>query len=282
MKILSFLAMIGLSAAALAQAPVAEEGAITLRFKDGRTVATSAVRLQGRTVMAAVTAGGVKGEIGYPLDAIASVDFPKPPQLKAAADLLAQNKAAEALGQIAPVVLEFAPLQRIPGNWWAQAALMKLDALTALGREPAAQPLIDELVRSPLDPETMLAVRIQQAAGWAGKGDHAKAAAAYDAVIAETQNPAVLARAWLNKGHSLLAQRQWEPALFAFLHVPVFFPDQTRLVPAALLGSARALAGLGDKAAAEERLRELVDFHPKSPEAAAARTELEKLQKQQT
>lgn len=259
---------------------VSAQAELAISFKDGRSATAPSVRLQGRTLMAAVAGG--KGEVGYPLETVAKVDFPEPPQIKAAAALLAQAKAAEALAQIAPVVAEAAPLKDVPGNWWAPAALVQLDAFLALDRKAEIAPLLDALSRAPLAPGAMLSIRLRQAAALAHQGDQGKALAAYEGVIAQSEDPSVTARAWLGKGRILLAQRKWEAAAFACLRIPVFYPEQKDLLPAALLASARALSGLGDKGAAEEQLRALLETCPASPEAAEARAELQRIQNQQT
>jgi TolA-binding protein len=261
------------------QRTLAADVAVTLYLKDGRTVSAPSVRVTGNTLMASVVDNGIKGEIGYPLDTVTKADFPQPPQFQACKDLLAQNKAAEALREIAPVLDGFYPLRNVPGNWWAQAALIKINALDALGREKDAQPLLDSLAGAPLDPVTMQSVRLQQAAGWARNGQYDKAVAVYDSTLSGTRDSSMLAQAWVLKGQSLLAQKKWEPAVLAFLHVPVFYPDQKLFMPAALLGSARALTGLDAFGAAKERLGQLVESYPASPEAAAARIELERLNK---
>lgn len=286
MKRLLIVVFVAVGLGTAGAAPQAPSGStnpgLTLTLKDGRTFATSAVRLQGRTLMAAITTNGVNGEIGYAMDTIAKVDFPKPPQLQTATDLLAQNKPAVALEQLTPIVNYFLPLREIPGNFWAEAALLKLNALILLGRDSEVGPLIEDLARSPLDRETMQLVRVQQAAAWGRQGEYEKSLAGCDGVIRESNKPDILAQAWLQKGHDLFAQRKWEPALLAYLHIPVFYPNQKLLMPSALLGSALALTALDDVAAAEERLQEVIASYPSSPEALKAKAELEKLKKRQT
>jgi len=248
--------------------------ALTITFNDGHTATAPSVRLQGRTLMAAVENG--TGEIGYPLDGIAWVDSPEPPQLQTAVDLLASNKPAEALVRIAPALAEAAAVKDVPGNRWARLALLQADTLFAVGREAESLPVLDALAGSQLDPETILSVQVRQAAALARKGDGAKALSAYDSIIGRSRDPSVLARAWLGKGQILLAQRKWEPAVFASLRLPVFYPGQKTLVPAALLVAGKALAEIGDKAAADQQLQEILSGFPGSPEAAQARAEIEK------
>ena len=86
-----------------------------------------------------------------------------------------------------------------------------------------------------------------------------------------------LAPAWVQIGAARLCQREFKPALLAYLHVPIYTPDRARLMPAALLGSARAYLGLEDKHRAEDTLNELLTTYPAAPEASEARQQLQKL-----
>ena len=277
---LTFLiAAAGLVAATAQQPAVSDavEPMLTIVFKDGRKVPTSAVRLQGGTLMTVVTDKGIKGEIGYPMDAVQKVDFPKPAQLQTASSLLAGNKPVDAIAQIEPVLKSYYPLRAIPGNWWPQLALLRLNAMILTGRGSEVRPLISELARSAADGETMQAIRVEEAAAWLREGLSEKAVEQLESVIRETSRPDIAARAWVETGNGLSSLKRWEPALLAYLHVPVFYPAQKSFQPAALLGSARSLVGIEDAASAKDRLQELIDHYPTSPEAASARTEHDKL-----
>lgn len=279
MKCLLYAVLMLLSGwSACAQTPAASTG-VTIILKDGKSIAASSLRRSGDNLMAKVQVGNGMGEIGYPVGNVARVTFPEPSELKIAASLLTQNKPSEALTQLAPVIAYYNPFRDVPGSWWSQAALLKLQALLALGRDKETEQLIGELASVSSDPESARMAKVQQAAAWTRKGEHDKALPVYDAVIKESKDHAVLSQAWLNKGHSLLAQKEYEPALLAYLHVPVFYPEQNLLVPAAMLGSGRALIGLDDRAEAETRLEELITRYPNSAEAAAAKTEIDKLKK---
>ena len=84
------------------------------------------------------------------------------------------------------------------------------------------------------------------------KDEYDKALQLCDTVIKESTKAEVLAEAWVHKGDALLAQRQWDDAVLAYLHVPVFYEEEKRWMPPALLGSARAFRGLEDLERGEE------------------------------
>jgi len=257
------------------QAPQAT--GINIVFKDGRTVAAAALRRSAENVMATVQIGTGMGEIGYPAVSIAQIDFPEPPQIKAAASLLAQGKAGDALAPLEAVVTYYDPFKGIAGNWWAQAVRLKLKALTALHRDEDAEALADTIAKGTSDPADARMAKILHAEGFARKGDHDKAIARYDEVIAQGGSADVLARAWLSKGQSLLATKEYDSALLALLRLPVFYPDEKSLMPQAMLASAHAYVGVDDQAGAEKALKDLIEQFPSSPESAGAKAQLEKL-----
>jgi tetratricopeptide (TPR) repeat protein len=261
-------------------------------LKDGKVVPTKGLRRQGDTIMATVeipapAAAGEKpaqartGEVGYPLAQIAKLDFPEPAQLRTVPELIVAGKAPEALVQIEPVVRFYESFRDAPGSWWGEAALLKVEALLALGNFKDADPLIDSLARSVSDPETVRAVKVFVAAGMTRRGEHAKAVAVFEQVMKEATKPQTLATAAVNKGQSHLALKQYEPALLAFLQIPVFYPGQKLLVPQAMLGSAKAYYGLEDLPHAKSTLDELLKDYAAAPQAAEAKRELEKVTKRE-
>ncbi len=251
----------------------------TITLKTGQTVETKGLRVNGDTVMSSVQVGNSHGEVGYQLAAIARIDFPEPPQLKTAAALLSQGTPAKALADIAPVVKYYEPFRNISGNFWAQAALLKISALAAIGLDKEAESLGEEIRKNTTDPETARAAQLQVVAGLLKKEDYKKALEICDSVIKESAKSDVLAEAYVRKGDALLAQRNWDSAVITYLHVPVFYENEKRWMPPALLGSARAFRGLSDLDRAKKSLNDLTAQFPKSAQAEIAREELKKLPK---
>jgi tetratricopeptide (TPR) repeat protein len=248
-------------------------------LKTGQTIETKGVRVSGDVVMGKVQVGSSGGEVGYQISTIAKIDFPEPPQLKTTEALLAQGQPAKALADIGPVVKYYEPFRGVPGNWWAQAALLKVSALGAMQLDREAETLGDEIRKSATDPETARTAQLQLVPGLVRTEKFEKALQVCDAAIKDSTKPEVLAEAWVRKGDALLAQRQWDGALLAYLHVPVFYEDEKRSMPPALLGSARAFRGLEDLERARKSLNDLTAQYPKSAQAEMARAELQKLPK---
>jgi TolA-binding protein len=251
----------------------------TITLKTGQTIETKGVRLNGDMVMSSVQVGSSRGEVGYQLSTIAKIDFPEPPQLKTTGALLSQGEPAKALADIAPVVKFYEPFRNVPGNYWAQAALLKLSALAAMGLDREAQSLGEDIRKNSTDPEMARAAQLQVVSGLVQKEDFKKAIDLCDAVIKESAKGSVLAEAYVRKGDALLAQREYDSAVIAYLHVPVFYADERLWMPPALLGSARAFRGLSDLDRAKKSLNDLTAQFPKSTQAEVAREELKKLPK---
>ncbi len=250
-----------------------------IELKTGQVIETSGVRRTGDTVMGKITVGATTGEVGYPVAAIAKIDFPEPRALQTARDLLSQGQAEKALAEIEPVVKYYEPFKAIAGGWWAPAALVKVSALAALKHDIDAEVLANEIRATSTAPEISRAAELRVAAGLIRKQQFEKAAQICDAAIHESTDESVLAEAWTIKGDAFAAQKQSDVALLAYLHVPVFYREEVLFMPAALLGSARAYRRLDDKAEARRAFTELIANFPKSAEASTAQKELAKLPK---
>jgi len=255
-----------------------------LIMKDGQVIASKAVRRQGDSIMVTVELSASQsgqpahtGEVGYPIERIAKIDFPKPAQLGEASDLIVRGNAAEALSRLEPVYRYFSGFRDAPGSWWPDVALLKVEVLVNLGRFDEAERLASEIARTATDPETQRAAQTDVAAGLARRGDLAKALEIYDAVIRDGTRPQTIATAEVGKGQVHLARKEWEQALLSFLEVPVFYPEQKVLMPRVLLGCGRAYMAREDFERAKASLNELTADFKATSEAARAKADLEKI-----
>jgi len=276
-----FLAVLLTGAPARAQAPAPAPAAasaaypIKVTLADGRMVPASSIRRAGTTLLVTVpVANGVRGEVGYPIATVRKLEMPEPPQLKSARQLVTDGKAAQALNEIRGVVVLQGDLREIPGNYWAPAALIEVDALIALERDKDAQKLIEQLSAGTKDTELLQSARLALATLWTRSGQADKAIPVFDETIATSKDARTLARAWTSKGDALLAAGDYDGALLAYLRIPIFYSNEDASVPAALLGSARAYEGLGDFDLARESLTQLNKDYATSPEAAVSKDDL--------
>ncbi len=260
-------------------AAAASAHAQQILLKNGQKIATQGVTRRGDMVMGKIQVGSNAGEVGYQVGTIARIEFATPPQLASAADKLNQGEAAKALAEITPVVAYYDSFKDLPGAFWAEAALIKVSALAALGRDAEANGIVEQIQKSTSDPDAARAAPLRLLPALLKKEQFERALQISEDAIKVSTRPDVLAEAWLSKGEILLAQKQYDEALLACLHVPVFFENEKLFLPRALLASARAYRGLEDLDRAKKSLNQLTTAFPKSPEATLAKSEMQKLRK---
>jgi TolA-binding protein len=157
--------------------------------------------------------------------------------------------------------------------------LIKLDALAALKREQQVDSAVQDLASTPNDPAATAAARVRNAEAAVRRNAPAQAEPVFDEYIKNGASADTLAHAWFGKAQILMARADFEPALLAYLHVPALYPEIKPLMPPALLGGARAFAGIDNLDRAKETFQRVIAEFPASPEAVDAKVELQKLQK---
>ncbi len=256
-------------------------GAQTLYLKNGKVYPNAAAKREGANLTAQVDLGGGAGtgSIGIPVSEIARIEFTPPPaDLVQARALLEKGDADGAVKVLESLVSDQLPFKDIPGSLWPEATALKATALARLKRIPEAEELLRQAAAAATDPGALLTVRLLQARLLFDKADYAGAAALGDAILQDNSTPEADCRAWLLKGDAFLGQGDFEASILAYLHVPVFYADQAAFLPAALLGAAKGMVNLGDFKHASSTLSDLVARCPDSPEAAAAKRELARVQ----
>ena len=269
-------------------AALAAHADINLQKKDGTTVAAKALRREKDNIIATIDIPPAKpgdavqtGDVGIPIAQIAKIEFGEPAALKTAPELLIVGKTDEALAQIDGALKYYAGFRDAPGSWWADLLLMKMNALMSLGREKDALALAESMSGQSTDPESKRAASVLLSVAAIRKGDGKAASDALDAVLKDATKSDVLASAAIYKGQSSLVLKDWENALISFLQVPVMYPEQKELAPASMLGVGRAHFGLEDFDSAKKALKELMKTYKGTPEAAAAKADMELIAKRE-
>lgn len=272
----------------LGAALAAHAADINIQKKDGTTQAAKALRREKDNIIATIDIPPAKpgdavvtGDVGIPLAQIAKIEFGEPAALKSAPELLIAGKTDEALAQIELALKYYAGFRDAPGSWWADLLLMKMNALVSLGREKDALALAESMSGQSTDPESKRAANVVLAIAAVRRGDGKAASDALDTVLKDATKPDVLASAAIYKGQSSLVLKDWENALLSFLQVPVLYPEQKALAPASMLGVGRAHFGLEDFDSAKKALKELMKTFKGTPEAVAAKAEMELIAKRE-
>ena len=275
-----------------------------IHMKDGRVVPAKQLRREKDTIIATVEIpaqqqGGqpTKGDFGFPLAEIATLQFAKPAVLDLAPTLIAQGKAEQALEQLQPVLRYYEGFRDAPGSWWIDAVPLHIQALLALRRDAEASEEAAKFSRMASDPENQKLSRIFTGVALTRKGSHQASLSFYDEGSRNTRRLDMLGLIAVNKGDTLVAlgdelkkkgevekaMTRYEEALLSYLRIPALYPSQTMYMPQALLGSARAYLGIEDFGRARDALRQLREGFPSTAEAKevdALTQTIEKLEKQ--
>jgi hypothetical protein len=242
-------------------------------LKDGTALAAADVTLgSGALVQQVAIPGGGSFERRYPLADLARLDFPEPEALDEAEKLVTAGSGVDALKLIEPIYRQFAPFAKVAGSHWPRAAQLRLDALL-LGTESAEiASAARELMQSGLGPDVTGTAKLAlaQLDVRAGKAD--LAIVMIEQIVREA-TPLVQARAWLLRGDLAAARAAHVEALESYLRIPAFYGTLDELMPAALLGAARAYKGYGDTSRAERAALDLIDTYPATLQATQAKKE---------
>ena len=253
-----------------------------MSFKDGRSVAATSFRRSGAEIVATVQTNDQTAELAYGIGSIERINFPEPAQIDSCTQLVLDGKPDQALAKIEPTIGYYQSFKDVPGNWWGAAARVKLKALQEMHHDAAADTLISEMVSSaPANSEAAKLASVLQASIVARDGHPDKALPVYEDVINSSADDETLGYAWTYKAASLYDLQKFEPAVLAYLHVPVFYPDVRLLMPEVLMGSGKCFVHIEHLPDAEKAFNDIIKQYPSSPEAEAARAELKKIVKPQ-
>lgn len=218
------------------------------------------------------------------------IEWPAIQPMTEAKNLILRGESSKALEMIEPVLKTFDKVRTVRGSPWIKAAAIKLDALDRMENDASLGTFLTTLdsVDDGSNPELTSKIKLAKLLMRARQGDHTGVIADATALIAQSDDPDVLARLHLLKGSSLLALKRYEPAMNTFLRVPVFYGSQQEHLPKALLGAAKAFRGMDSPATRDQHLedvsnrylRELVATFPVSKEAEEAKQLLPKEDRQ--
>lgn len=248
-------------------------------LKSGQTAPARGLKRSGATLYNTIELNGNKGTVGYAVADIDRLELPEPPQIGQAEQAILTGKPAEAVTLLDPVIASYYPLRDLKGVPWASASLLKSAALQALGKREEATVLLTLLAEYPLDVQIALTAKARLAGllALAGKSRAPQAISLAETIIGGTSDDSrVLAEAWLAKGRAMFVLNDFDNALDAFLHLPVFYRDSASSTAEALLGCGRCYLKLQDPKRAVRSFMALEERYSTTPEAAEARQEIER------
>ncbi len=237
---------------------------------DGQVFNTSTLKRSGGNIMVNVAVpGGGTIEMGVPVAKITKVAFPEPNELAKAKAASAIGNAPEVISLTSDFVAKQGEFKDLPGSWWPDMARLRLLALVSAGQEREAAELARQLGSLKAPEFEALSRGGCLFAPLVSKDNEAVVIGAKS--LPRTGGGQGSALAQLALGKALLAKRDFQGALRAFLTIKVFYPSVTLLQPPALFGAAYAYAGLNDQKRALQSLKDLSENYPKSSRVAEAK-----------
>ena len=214
-----------------------------LVLKDNSRLLPDQFVVDGGKVLKKVKVGTNVATSALQMNTILRMDWPRPEELVQSGDLLAAGKSKEALDLLAKGRAFFEPFKDIPGNWYADITLAQLEAMSNSEDYTATLKALADAQRLKLDDNQKLKLKIIKLnVDRQASSDYAGIIAQAENVLAESTDSSVGASVWMIIGDVYTKQKEWEKALMAYLHVPVFYGTQIQKVPEAELQAARTLA----------------------------------------
>ncbi|GAT33019.1 hypothetical protein TSACC_21424 [Terrimicrobium sacchariphilum] len=255
-----------------------------LVLKDGRRIPFATFSVSGATLRVPTDlAEGGKMEVGYPLSSIATIDAEEPAEIRSAKSLLGENKPAEARAMLRPVLQLYGPVKDLPGQWWAEAALVQADALRISGDRSGAAQVYDEITTHfPVDTQPGALAALRKLA-LSDQLHGVKLSESVTRVAEALKDPDPHTKAELKflTARALSQQDRFREAAEGFLGIRVFYPGVKELQAAATLEAARAFFQMDDLKWTAFYLQDLKSLYPASPELAAAKDDFARLERRQ-
>lgn len=201
----------------------------------------------------------------------------EPKELDEARTLLANNKPEKAIEILDQIDAALTPYQGLPESWWLRAAILRMDALSVMGRNRQAASIAEGGIITKLHPEgAALLQDFQQIVTAPGKapGEKIKSLQSMSERMLDSWTSA---RIWLEIGNTQAFQGKIEDAVKAWLRVPVFFPAEHDLAARGTVLAARGLQQLERAQDGEKLLADYLADHADSPYKETMETEMAKL-----
>lgn len=246
-------------------------------LNNGRRLAADTVKPSPGGFTATYLIGTAQQTVTFTAKEVVRATLREPKEVAEARTLIASEKPDKALELLTKAEPALLPYQAIPDSWWQRAAILRMDALAALGKNREAADIVtaDLLSKLPADNASMLK-DFQRVVGPPGK-DLADKIDALRTIADRTMDSWVVARVWLEIGNTLAMQGKMEDAVKSWLRVPVFYPAERDLAARGTILAARGLQQIDRPADGFKLLEDYLSDHLGSPYKATIQIEAEKL-----
>jgi hypothetical protein len=247
-------------------------------LQGGRRFPAEAVKpAPGGGFTATVMVGSTVQTVAFTAKEIVRTDLREPKELDEARVLIAADKAEKAIEVLQAIEPALAPYQSIPNSWWLRATVLRMDALSTLGRNKQAAATAGPDVLGKLSPDDATLLKdLQQIIEPAGANPSGKIES-LRAMTERVLDTWLGARIWLEIGNTLAAQGKIEDAVKAWLRVPVFFPAERDLAARGTILAARGLQQIERPQDGEKLFADYLADHLASPYKETIESEIAKL-----
>ena len=246
-------------------------------LQGGRRIPAESVVVSPGGFTATIMVGTAQQVVNFTSKEVVRARLREPKEVIEARVLIASEKPDKALDSLAKAEPALLPYQSIPDSWWLRAAILRMDALSVLGKnkEAAAIASPDVLSKLPSDNATLL--KDFQVVVAAPSKNPADKLDSLRALADRTIDPWIGARVWLEIGNTLAMQGKMEEAVKAWLRVPVFFPAERDLAVRGTILAARGMQQIERSADGFKLLQDYLADHLASPYKETIQTEAAKL-----
>lgn len=242
MRAFSYLLLLLLAVAGFASRLSAQD----VVLKDGNHI--NALDLQigdGKITRSITLSNGQKAQATVNFSDIDHLEWSDPQELQDARTLLSQGKTKEALAALDKGKAFFKQFKGIKGNPYDDILFAQLEALDQAGDFDTLIRVLPEAKAIRWDDTHKMKLRIIQLnVDRRTSSDMDAILSQAEGLLADTTDSSVAARLWITMGDIYTKKEQFEDAMNAYLHVPVFYGTQIALVPQAELMAARSLVSM--------------------------------------
>jgi len=214
---------------------------------------------------ATITVGTSQQTINFTAKEVVRATLREPKEVVEARILIGSDKPDKAIEALNKAEPNLVPFQSIPDSWWLRATILRMDALSVLGKNKEAAALASSEVLGKLTPDNAALLRdFQQIVAPPAK-DPAEKLDTLRSMTDRIVDSWVGARIWLEIGNTLAMQGKMEDAVKAWLRVPVFFPAERDLAVRGTILAARGLQQIGRPQDGEKLFTDYLSDHLASP-----------------
>lgn len=213
-----------------------------LVLTDGSRVPAADFTLDGNNIVRTLKIGGTTATAVLPRESIASLDWPEPPELLEARDLMSRAKSEEALALLKKTLDFFQKFQDIQGNWYLPVFFAYVETLSQAGQFQETIRMLPQLRTLPLSDQQKMSLRIIELdIDRQTSTEYGSILAEARSILSETDDSSAGAAIWMIMADIHAKNKEWEKALMAYLRIPVFYGTQIQRVPDAELKAGQML-----------------------------------------